>query len=84
MPSPASVSPSCTKLELCGTTQLWGFGFGVAQGMAALDVLPFTGKAKSSLAGGFLAYVWHWVSWLEPTWIEGNIQKMNRKAEKLM
>lgn len=54
MSSPASVSPSCTKLELHGTTWLWGFGFEVAQGMAALDALPLTGKPKSSLAGGFL------------------------------
>lgn len=67
MPSPASVSPSCTKLELHGITQLWGFGFGVAQGTAALDALPFTGKPKSFLAGGFLECVWHWVFWLEPT-----------------
>lgn len=57
MLSRASVSPSCTKLELPGTAQLWDFGFGVTQGMAALDALPFTVKPDGSLAGGLLECV---------------------------
>lgn len=57
MLSHASVSPSCTKLEFSGTAQLWDFGFGVAQGMAGLDALPFTGKPDGFLAGGFLECV---------------------------